>query len=78
MSFGNQELFEAVPLNIWTSLVAQMVKNQPATQRPRFNPWARKIPWRRKWQLTPVFLLGEFHGQRILGATVHGVATSQT
>ena len=27
-----------------------------------FNPWVRKIPWRRKWQPTPVFLPGKFHG----------------
>ena len=31
-----------------------------------FDPWVRKISWRRKWQPTPVFLLGEFHGQRNL------------
>ena len=31
-----------------------------------FNPWVRKIPWRRKWQSTPVFLPGKFHGQRSL------------
>ena len=30
------------------------------------NPWVGKIPWRRKWQPTPVFLPGEFHGQRSL------------
>ena len=30
-----------------------------------FNPWVGKIPWSRKWYLTPVFLL-EFHGQRSL------------
>jgi len=35
-------------------------------RRPRFNPWTRKIPWRRKWQPTPVFLPREFHGQRSL------------
>ena len=29
-----------------------------------FNPWVRKIPWRRKWQPTPVFLPGKYHGQR--------------
>ena len=34
--------------------------------RPRFNPWVRKIPWRREWQPSPVFLSGEFHGQRSL------------
>ena len=28
-----------------------------------FDPWVRKILWRRKWQSTPVFLPGEFHGQ---------------
>ena len=32
----------------------------------RFEPWIRKIPWRRKWQPTPVFLPGKSHGQRIL------------
>ena len=34
--------------------------------RCRFNPWVRKIPWRRAWQPTPVFLSGESHGQRSL------------
>jgi len=31
-----------------------------------FDPWVGKIPWRRKWQPTPVFLLGESHRQRSL------------
>ena len=31
-----------------------------------FDPWVRKIPWRRKSQLTPVFLPGKFYGQRSL------------
>ena len=31
-----------------------------------FHPWIGKIPWRRKWQPTPVFLLGISHGQRSL------------
>ena len=44
---------------------------EPACQcrrhkRCRFDPWVRKIPWQRAWQLTHVFLPGEFHGQRIL------------
>ena len=34
--------------------------------RHRFNSWLGKIPWRRKWQPTPVFLPGKFHGQRSL------------
>ena len=29
--------------------------------RPGFNLWVRKIPWRRKWQPTPVLLPGKFH-----------------
>ena len=35
-------------------------------RRPRFNPWVGKIPWRRAWQPTPVFLPGESQGQRKL------------
>ena len=35
-------------------------------RRHRFDPWVGKIPWRRKWQPTPVFLPGEFQGQRSL------------
>ena len=31
-----------------------------------FDPWVGKIPWRRQWQPTPVFLPGESHGQRSL------------
>ena len=50
----------------WASLLAQMVKNPPAVQEPRFDPWVGKIPWRREWQPTPVFLPGEVHGQRSL------------
>ena len=34
--------------------------------RPRFDPWIGKMPWRRKWQPTPVFLPEEFHGRRSL------------
>ena len=36
------------------------------SKRPGFHPWVRKIPWRRKWQPTAVFLPGESHGQRSL------------
>ena len=51
---------------LWASLVIQMVKSSPAMQETRFNPWVEKIPWRRKWLSTPVFLPGEFHGQKSL------------
>ena len=36
------------------------------SRRPGFNPWVGKIPWRRKWQPTTVFLPGESHEQRSL------------
>ena len=44
---------------------------EPACQRRRcrrcrFDPWGGKIPWRRKWQPTPVFLPGKYQGQRSL------------
>ena len=40
------------------SLVAQLVKNPPAVWETG-NPWVGKIPWKRAWQPTPVFLPGE-------------------
>ena len=36
------------------------------SSRHRFNPWVRKIPWRRKWQPTLAFLPGKSHGWRSL------------
>ena len=41
------------------SLVAQSVKNLRAVQETGFDPWVGKIPWRRKWQPTPVSLPGK-------------------
>ena len=45
-----------------------MVMNPPANAGDikiyEFNPWVGKIPWRRAWQPTPVFLPGESHGRR--------------
>ena len=35
-------------------------------KRPEFDPWVGKIPWRKEWISTPVFLPAEFHGQRSL------------
>ena len=51
-----------------------MVKNLPANagfRRLRFHPWVGKLPWRRKWQPTPVFLLG---GYRSWGYKESGMA----
>ena len=47
---------------IGASLVSQRLKRLPVMQKT----WVGKIPWRRKWQPTPVFLPGKSHGQRSL------------
>ena len=41
-----------------------MVENLPAVQETQVQSLGWEDPWRRKWQPTPVFLPGEFHGQR--------------
>ena len=43
-----------------------VVMNLRASAGDVFNPSVGKVPWRRKWQPNPVFLPGEFHGQRSL------------
>ena len=54
---------------IWGSPTAQQQRIHLQCRGHRtcgFNPWVRKIPWRRAWQPTPVFFPGESHGQRSL------------
>ena len=46
-------------------------------RRPRFNPWVRKIPWRRQWLSTSVLFPGEFHGQRSHGQLSKGSDTTE-
>ena len=49
------------------------------SKRLGFDPWVRKIPWRRAWQPTPVFLPGESHGQRsVAGYSPWGRRESNT
>ena len=51
------------------SQMVLVIKNMCVNVGPKrhgFDPWVRKIPWRREWQPTPVFLPGESHGQRSL------------
>ena len=59
-----------------------MVKKLPAnagdTRDGGFNPCVEKIPWRRKWQPTPVFLPGESHEQSSLVGYSPRVAKSWT
>ena len=58
--------------------MTQTVKNLPAMQETRFDLWVGKIPWRRKWQPTPVFLLGESHGHERLAGYSPWVTKSWT
>ena len=45
----------------------------------QFDPWVKKIPWRRKWQPIPVFLSEKFHGQRgLVGYSPWGCKESDT
>ena len=62
------------------SLVAWVTKNSPvnAGDRPGFNPWIGKMPWRKGWQPTPVFLLGGPMDRGGWWATVHRVTQSWT
>ena len=47
--------------------------------RPRFDPWVGKIPWRRKWQSTPVFMPGKSHrGRSLVGYSPWGHKESDT
>jgi len=54
----------ALPRKSW-GFPGSVVKNLPAIQETRceFDSWVGRIPWRRKWQPTPVFLPGKSHGQ---------------
>ena len=46
---------------------------------PAFDPWVGKIPWRREWLPSPIFLPGEFHGQRnLVGYSPWGRTESHT
>ena len=62
---------ESMSFKKQASQVVMVVKNPPANadrhKRPEFDPWVGKIPWRREWLSTPVYLPGEFHGQRSPG-----------
>ena len=49
----------------WSFPGGSVVKNLPANvgdKRCEFDPWVRKIPFRKKWQPTSVFLPGKYHG----------------
>ena len=66
----NYSIFYSVKFAWFVTLLlyVALVKNLPAVQETRFDPWVRIIPWKRKWQPTSVLLPGESHGQRSLAS----------
>ena len=64
----------------WAAKVAQAVKNLSANAGDGFDPRVGKIPWRRKWLATPVFLSVESHGQKrsLVGYSPWGRKESDT
>ena len=78
-SWGRKE-WDTTERLIW-SLMVLMVKNCQCRRHKtwRFDPWVRKIPWRRAWQPTPVSMPGESHGQgSLVGYTPWGRRDSDT
>ena len=65
--FQMEMVFRDHCLGLWRLPVVKRKKKSTCQfRRHGFDPWVRKIPWRRKWQPTPEFLPGKFHGQRSL------------
>ena len=55
-------MYFLIGLPLWLSVKESACQ----CRRCGFNPWVGKVPWRRKWQPAPLFLLGKLHGQRSL------------
>ena len=68
--WGNENILELDTSNVFTEDFpgGSDSKESICLQRgrPGFDPWVGKIPWRRKWQPTPVLLPGKFRGWRSL------------
>ena len=82
-----QEIFPGTkPVNLVSpTLAGRLVITEPPgkpggpdSKEPGCKAEVGKIPWRRGWLPTPVFLPGELHGQRSRRAAVHGVTESHT
>ena len=59
--------------------MTQMIKNLLQCRRPGFDPWVRKVLWRRQWHPTPVLLPGRSHGRRsLVGCSPWGREESDT
>ena len=60
-------------------LVVKKLSSSEGDRRCGFDPWVRKIPWRRAWKPPPVLIPGESHGQKSLaGYSPQGHKESDT
>ena len=59
---SNKHFVQVILTRFWPKKMHSTIE----CRRARFDSWVRKIPWRREWQPTAVFLPGKFHGQRSL------------
>ena len=67
--FGGEHIVRGFP-------TGSVVKSLPSSGKPGFDPWVKKIPWKRKWPSIPVFLPGKSHRQRSLrlqSMELHGI-----
>ena len=72
ITFGNMEYFSVASVEkkkgtIWAGLPWWLCCKESTSQCRAcgFDPWVGKIPWRRKWQPTLVFLSGKSHRQKL-------------
>ena len=65
--------FSKMCVTFWASQVAQLVKNLPAMQETWVRSLGQEDPLEKGMEPTPVFFLGEFHGQRsLVGCSLWG------
>ena len=60
---ANRTKSRAKQISEWFDFIAHISRKG---KRPGFDAWVGKIHWRRKWQSTPVFMPGKFHGPKSL------------
>ena len=82
LSIPELGIHRTIPLKTYKKGAPQWLSGKESTcqcRRHGFDPWFRKMPWRRKWQLIPLFLPGKSHGQRRLpGCSPWGHKESDT
>ena len=63
-TFSGRLLLSSLKIPTCGLVIINPPTNAGVARNAKFSPWIGNIPWRRKWQPTPVFLPGESHRQR--------------